>query len=194
MKPIWLCAYIINGYRISACSSVYVRETAEDSPLARINFQPSVAQCEIYLYTTFQGGNGSLGWKMCGWIWKSRGSNRVHNQAKLSSTYHRESTLTQQYYIKKEPESRQSMLQEWKYCHSCAVSLACKWAEFLYNATTIFCDPGGFLSAHYYVKKLKTEALSIMSFPVSFHTVVEATMESKSLGKDNGGYTNNGKG
>lgn len=33
-----------------------------------------------------------------------------------------------------------------------------------------------------------------MSFPVSLHAVVEATMESKCLGKDTRGYTNNSKG
>ena len=43
------------------------------------------------------------------------------------------------------------------------------------------------VSANYCVKKLK--AVSIMSF----HTVVVAKMESKSLGKDFGGYTNKSK-
>lgn len=32
---------------------MYIRETVADSPLTRINFQPSCAQCEIYLYTFF---------------------------------------------------------------------------------------------------------------------------------------------
>lgn len=45
----------------------------------------------------------------------------MHNQAKLSSTSsenHRDPILTQQYLIKEETESRQSMHQEWKYCPS----------------------------------------------------------------------------
>lgn len=29
-------------------------------PQTTINFQPSGAQCEIYLYRTFQAGNGGL--------------------------------------------------------------------------------------------------------------------------------------
>lgn len=59
---------------------------------------------------------------MHGQIWKAQGSNRVHNQAKLSSTLcsesHRDPTLTQQYLIKEEPDSRQPLLQERKCRHS----------------------------------------------------------------------------
>lgn len=55
-------------------------------------------------------------------VWKAWGSNKVHNQAKLSSTScsenHRDPTLTQQNPIKEASESRQSMPQEWKHCHS----------------------------------------------------------------------------
>lgn len=98
---------------------VCIRATVADSPLTRFNFQPSSAQCEIYLFTTYQGGHGGVGWKVC---WKTWGSNRVHNQAKLSSTKcsenHRDRTDSAIYLIKEEPESRQPILQQWKYFHS----------------------------------------------------------------------------
>ncbi len=128
----------------------------------------------------------------------ARGSNRVHNQAKLSSTYcsesHRGPTLTQQYLKKEEPESRQSTLQEWKHCHSVLpISPASELNTYItplpYSATLV-----AFYLLATMSKNLKLKALSIMSFPVSSRTVVVATMESKSLGKDIGGYTNNGKG
>ncbi len=59
-----------------------------------------------------------------------------------------------------------------------AANLPCKWAEYLYNATSVFCNPAGFICASFYVKNLETEGMSIMSFPVSSQTVVVATMES----------------
>lgn len=145
----------------------HVLETVADSTLARINF--SGAHWEIYLHITFQGGNRSLGWKMRGRIWTSRGYNRMHNQAKLSSTYYREPKLTQQYLIKEEPKSRQAMLQGWKCCPSLLpVSPASELNSYItplpYSATLV-----AFYLLTTMSKKLKLKALSIMSFPVSSH-------------------------
>lgn len=100
---------------------------------------------------------------------------------KLSSTScwenHRDPTLTQQNLIKEMSESRQSMLQESKYCHcvlpvSPASELNTYKKPLPYSATLV---------AFYLLamsKNLKLKALSIMSFPVFSHTVAVATMES----------------
>lgn len=100
---------------------VYNSDYSQILPLPEFTVQLSCAHCETHTYTTIEDVNGGLGFKMCGCIWKAWRSNKVHNQAKLSSTSsenHRDPILTQQYLIKEETESRQSMPQEWNYSPS----------------------------------------------------------------------------
>lgn len=110
----------MNGYSRQATLCMRIIVTiARFSPYQ--NLQLSCAHCETHTYTTIEDVNGGLGFKMCGCIWKAWRSNKVHNQAKLSSTSsenHRDPILTQQYLIKEETESRQSMPQEWNYSPS----------------------------------------------------------------------------
>lgn len=134
---------------------MYIRETVADSPLTRINFQPSCAQCEIYLYTFFI--------RVVMVVWDRRcvdafGRNRNQTGCTIEQNWaqedHRDLILTQHYLMKDEKESRQFMLQEC--CHSAPPLIPAKWAEYLYNNVTfLFCNPGGFLAA----KQLETEGI-----------------------------------
>lgn len=184
------CACVMSGYSRLAtlCMCITVIMLARFSPYQ--NFQLSCAQCETHTYTTIQGVNGGLGFKMCGCILKAWRSNKVHNQAKLSwtsSENHRDPILTQQYLIKEETESRQSMPQEWKYSPSVLpvspeIELTAFKKPHPYSATLV---------AFYLLvvpKKMKLKALLIMSFPVSSYT------KERGLGKYIAVYTSNRKG
>lgn len=148
---------VIGPQKAALC--ICITETMEDSPLTRINFQPSGAQCEIYLYTTFQGGNGGLGWKMCGCMGIKQSAQS--SKTELNILFRKPQRPDTDSAI---PHKRGARI---KTIHAsgveilpfCAANLPCKWAEHLYTATALFCNPGGFLSASYYVKKLKTEGI-----------------------------------
>lgn len=161
-----------------------VRDTVADSHLTTIHFQLSSAQCENLFIYNFSGMRlESMGIK------QSAQSSKTELNI-LFRKYQRpdnDSAISQ-----KRPESRQPMLQEREYYHSVLpISPASELNSYIlplpYPATMV-----AFLSTVLAIlsKNLKLKALSIMSFPVSSHT----TMESKSLGKDTGGYTNNSKG
>lgn len=182
------CACVINGYRISAGNTVHVYKSDCASlilPWPELISNPVVLGVKSIYIQLLRVVMVCLGWKMCGCVWKAWGSNKVHNQAKLSSTScwenQRDPTLTQQNLIEEASESRQSMFQEWKYCHSVLPVSPASELNTYKKSHFLILQPWwlGFLSASYCMSKnLKLKALSIMSFPVSSHTVVVATMES----------------